>query len=423
MCDILVATPKATKDKVMLFAKNSDRDPNEAQILEIIPRQRHEEEKVELTYVEFPQVKETYAVILSRPWWMWGAEMGVNEFNLAIGNTAVFTKEKIPQKGVLGMDIIRLALERTKTAKEALQFIIGIIESYSQGGSGSYEHKMLYSNSFMIADPKEAWVLETAGKNWVAKKIKSVYSISNALTLHNNWDLASESVEKLANKPNFSFTRHFSDRFYTYFAHGRERRNFTYKKLEEKEGEITLEYMMGILRSHSFEPYSPQKGSMRDICMHYGGLARPSQTASSQISEISELGEKSFHWFTGTSIPCLSLFKPIFFETPLELGEKPTNKYNSNSYWWRVERFHRTFQTNYRAYVREFSEERNELQREIIERTRGLQENENKQELVKWAFEVEKEFINKWEKLIVPGRLPFLYGLRWREVNGEAGLK
>jgi len=85
---------------------------------------------------------------------------------------------------------------------------------------------------------------------------------------------------------------------------------------------------MEILRSHSSEPYSPEKGSMKDICMHYGGLTRPSQTASSQISELG----KGMHWFTGTSLPCLSIFKPIFFETPLELGERPTNKYNPKSY-------------------------------------------------------------------------------------------
>jgi dipeptidase len=86
-------------------------------------------------------------------------------------------------KGLLGMDIIRLALERTKSSKEALNFIINTIETYGQGGNASYEHKMLYSNSFMIADPNEAWVLETAGKYWVAKKVEDFYTISNALTI------------------------------------------------------------------------------------------------------------------------------------------------------------------------------------------------------------------------------------------------
>ncbi|WP_087036615.1 C69 family dipeptidase [Thermococcus litoralis] len=418
MCDILVATPKATKERVMLFAKNSDRDPNEAQVLEVIPRQKHEEEAVKLTYVEFPQVKETYAVILSRPWWIWGAEMGVNEFGLAIGNTAVFTKEKIPEKSILGMDMIRLALERTKTSKEALHFIIDIIESYGQGGNGSYEHKLLYSNSFIIADPKEAWVLETAGKHWVAKRIEDVYSISNALTIEDDWDLASESVESLAKRPKFSFAKHFSDRFYTHFAHGRERRAFTYRKLKEKEGEITLEYMMEILRSHSFEPYSPEKGSMRDICMHYGGLTRPSQTASSQISELG----RDVHWFTGTSLPCLSIFKPISFEGGIPESEVPTNRYNPKNYWWRIEKFHRLFQTNYQKYIEEFSKERDELQMEVIRRARELKENESLAELTKWAFEREKELVEKWEGKIARGRYSFFYGRNWKKVNERAGI-
>ncbi|CUS91360.1 hypothetical protein JGI16_11995, partial [Candidatus Kryptonium thompsonii] len=43
MCDILIATPRATKENIMIFAKNSDRDPNEAQIIEFIPRQKHVE--------------------------------------------------------------------------------------------------------------------------------------------------------------------------------------------------------------------------------------------------------------------------------------------------------------------------------------------------------------------------------------------
>ena len=94
MCDIIVSTPKVTRDHVMIFAKNSDRDPNEAQILEYIPKLKHEGSEVKLTHIEYPQVKETYAILISRPWWIWGAEMGTNEFGLTIGNTAVFYKSK-----------------------------------------------------------------------------------------------------------------------------------------------------------------------------------------------------------------------------------------------------------------------------------------------------------------------------------------
>ncbi len=429
MCDILVATPRATENGIMLFAKNSDRDPNEAQVIEFIPRKIHDEEKVRLTYVEFPQVRETYAVILSRPWWIWGAEMGANEFSLTIGNTAVFTKERYEKIGILGMDMIRLALEREKSAKEALHFIISLIEKYGQGGSGSYEHKLLYHNSFVIADPKEAWILETAGKYWVAKKIERFYSISNALTIDDDWDLASKGIEEMAKKEkNFSFAKRFSDRFYTYFAHGRERRSFTYAKLEEKEGEINFEYVMKILRSHQMEPFSPEKGSMRDVCMHFGGLTRPSQTSSSQISELDE--EFQVHWFTGTSLPCLSIFKPVYVETGLpDMGERPTNKYNPNTYWWRFEEFHRKFQTNYEN-IKEFSKDRDELQKEIIEKERKVRKSylkgkTTKEELfkiTKWAFEVERRLLERWHAKLKPGKLPWLYQRKWKKVNERAGL-
>ncbi|MEM4590880.1 MAG: C69 family dipeptidase [Nitrososphaerota archaeon] len=417
MCDILVATPKATRGNVMLFAKNSDRDPNEAQILELIPRKKHEEASVKLTYLEFPQVRETYSIIISRPWWIWGAEMGVNEFGLAIGNTAVFGREGVLEKGILGMDILRLALERSRNAGEALRFVTEIIDK--QGGNASYEHRLLYSNSFIIADKSEAWVLESVGRHYTAKRITDVYSISNALTIGSEWDLASDSVERLARRQGFNFARHFSDKFYTFFAHGRDRRAYTYSRLKEREGEITVEYMMSILRSHSFEPYRPHKGSMRDICMHYGGITRPSQTASSQVSE---LGENGIHWFTGTSLPCLSIFKPLTFNTSLpDLGERPTNMYNPNNYWWRVELFHRRFQTNY-SHISQFSMERDEVQRTVLEAVEEFRSGLDLSKPLKLAFEKERELIDRWDAMIAPAGLPFLYSVRWRTVNRRAQL-
>jgi len=273
VCDTLVALRNSTKENCSIFAKNSDREPNEAQLVEIYPRLKHEARTVKCTYIEVPQVKETHTVLICRPFWMWGAEMGVNEHGLVIGNEAVFTKEPYSKTGLTGMDMLRLALERCKSAEEALDLITGLLEKYGQGGNCGFTKEMYYHNSFIIADPKEAWVLETAGKYWVAKKVKNVRSISNALSIKREWDKASprlidHAVEKgwCRDDKDFSFAKCYSDLFYTFFAKGRIRQKYTQRKLEEKIGEIDFTYIKKIMRSHYTDlDYTPVRGSMKDI--------------------------------------------------------------------------------------------------------------------------------------------------------------
>src|SRR4051812_21825495 len=121
MCDTMVAMPDSTADGAVWFAKNSDREPGEAQVIEHLPRSnRHAGKTLQCTYLEIPQASETNEVLLSRPFWMWGAEIGSNEHGVTIGNEAVWTKVPIEKTGLTGMDLLRLALERTTTAREAL---------------------------------------------------------------------------------------------------------------------------------------------------------------------------------------------------------------------------------------------------------------------------------------------------------------
>jgi len=432
MCDTLVALRDATREGVTIFAKNSDREPNEAQVVEYHPRRRAVEERVKCTYVEVEQVDEVYAALICRPYWMWGAEMGVNEHGVAIGNEAVFTRVPYARTGLTGMDLVRLALERSRSAREAVDWITRLLEEHGQGGSCSATRGFYYHNSFLIADPGEAWILETAGREWVARRVREVGSISNALSIGSDWDLASKGVSELASRGEFNFAGRFSDWFYTRMARGRERQAFTEGKLRGARGSIDFFFIAGLLRSHSFEPYDPCRGSMRDVCMHAGGLTRPSQTACSLIALLYDRAPLAFT--TGTSTPCIGMFKPVLLDAGLpDLGPKPTSRYDGGrSYWWRHEALSRRINFSYRRYAPHVAAEMGELEREFHARALSLREAYLKGEasaeafrrLTLEAFEAAAKVEEKWLQRVKPGRcLNTFYASYWRRVNRAAGLQ
>jgi len=259
MCDTIVVTSEFAADGVTLFGKNSDREPNEAHHLVSIPEMDHPAGScLQLTYMQIPQVAHTYAVLLAKPFWMWGAEMGANEHGVVVGNEAVFTKiPYIKEIGMTGMDLLRLGLERGKTAYEALKVITQLLEQYGQGGNCGFHHKMYYHNSYILADPKEAWVLETADVHWAAIRVTGVYTISNAITIKNKWDLASPDLVMYAidkgwckSEQEFDFARCYSDFVYTRFGAGHERARNSHNSVKLDDTGVTPGTIMRALRTH-----------------------------------------------------------------------------------------------------------------------------------------------------------------------------
>jgi dipeptidase len=219
MCDTFIYIP-SSKTASIIFGKNSDREPNEAQQIVCYPAKTREEAKVKTTYIEVEHPKETCEVILSKPFQMFGAEMGCNEFGVCIGNEAVFTKIPFDKKniGLTGMDLLRLSLEISKTAKEGLENIIYYLEKYGQDACGGYTDKSFYyHNSFIIADRNEGFVLETAGKHWIYEKVTGYRAISNGLSIEEKYDGISKEAIEFARKKgwtkknkNFSFKKAYS---------------------------------------------------------------------------------------------------------------------------------------------------------------------------------------------------------------------
>ncbi|MGI6702120.1 MAG: C69 family dipeptidase [Christensenellales bacterium] len=308
MCDTMVCLPCVTANGAMIFGKNSDRSPNEPHIIERIPPTDHDLVKTPLlkaTYIEIDQVPHTYGVTLMKPSWIWGAEMGFNEHGVNIGNEAVFTKVRRGGDSLIGMDLLRLGLERAKTALEALYVITGLLEKYGQGGNCGYQKKFYYDNSFLIADRTEAYVLETAGKYWAAVKVKDIYAISNGLTI-DKFDFAHPEVMKAAeSNPEYSFRKQFTEPVFTYFAQSKGRRLCAETMLNNLKGKITVEGVMNVLRSHTMER---NRASVGSVCMHAGGLIGD-HTTGAYVGEIKADGE--MYYATGASLPCMSVFKPL----------------------------------------------------------------------------------------------------------------
>lgn len=62
-----MALPPPSTSFHSLLAKNSDREPNEAQLLTVVSHRIHSESKLKVTYTEVDQVRETNVVLLCRP--------------------------------------------------------------------------------------------------------------------------------------------------------------------------------------------------------------------------------------------------------------------------------------------------------------------------------------------------------------------
>lgn len=439
MCDTFVALGNATRDGSVIFGKNSDREPNEAQALVLIPHAMHApSDHVKCTYISIPQVRETNAVLLSKPFWIWGAEMGANEHGVVIGNEAVFTKVPYQKEpGLIGMDFLRLALERASTAEDAMNVIIQLLEEHGQGGNCGFAHKLFYHNGFLIADRKEAWVLETAGKHWAAERVRDVRSISNVISIGAHWDRASKDLVDFAisqkwckDEDNFDFGRCYSDLIFTRFADGRHRLCRTGELVHQNLGNIDVPMAISILRDHGPETVrgrTPVKGlTGTEVCMHAGfGPVRVSQTTGSMVSHLTKDGD--IHWMTGTAAPCTSIFKPVWMDSGLpDMGPSLSGTYDELTLWWRHENLHREILRDYAARIQVIQPE--QVQLEAVFRDRiseaGSFSIETKKEITEkcftQAFIVESDWLKKVKAKPIEHRQPFLHQAAWRKFDRAA---
>ncbi len=119
---------------------------------------------------QIPEAPETYNVIGN-----------INEYQVTIGETTYGGREEmVDSTGILDYgSLIYIALQRSKTAREAISVMTTLVETYGYNSEGE---------TFTICDPNEAWIMEMMGKGpgsksavWVAMRIPD-----NAICAHAN---------------------------------------------------------------------------------------------------------------------------------------------------------------------------------------------------------------------------------------------
>jgi dipeptidase len=349
MCDTLVAVGSETADGVTVFAKNSDRKARECQPFLQFPGAAHPlGATVRCTHIEIPQVAETYRVMGHSPWWVWGFEHGVNELGVAIGNMTVFSKEPVEeQPGLIGMDLVRLGLERGRTAREALEVIATLLETHGQGGSALAPDGSGYHNAFLLADPDEAWNLQTTGRRWAARRAR-LDACSNHLSLGADWEIGSRDLDGFARAAGWWPGGGRVDVAQAYRQMGvpgrisEPRLRQALALLGQARGRIDVASMMRILRDHHEGGTSLLPGATHDeerfftLCAH-NDVTGP--TTASLVAKLPRDREAPWPVWISFATPCTSVFLPVYLDgvIPAALargGPEPSD----DSAWWTFQR-------------------------------------------------------------------------------------
>jgi secernin len=292
MCDTVVVVRGEGDARKVWFAKNSDRPPDEAQHIERYGPRRTS--RVMCTHMAIDDVEQTLPVLLSRPAWMWGAEMGANAAGLCVGNEAVFAWRKPPRMGLTGMDLVRLTLERARTVDEGLSVLEDLLTRYPQGGAcAEGAPSQRYWSTFILADASGAAIVETLGKQRRTQRVLGARAVSNAT---------------------LSFPRQ-ENAIVAACGFGRQRSARLASLAEAATSPEDLMAALGDHAGHDAPRAGPLLGTLDHVCMHGGGVA-PAVTARGWVSELTSTGVR--HWVSNAPQPCTGGFR----EEPVEDGEE-----------------------------------------------------------------------------------------------------
>lgn len=331
-CDILVALGRATVEGYTLFGQNSSGKARASQPLVLVPGRGYAPgETLRADHLEIPQARQTFTVLASQPPARWGYVHGVNAHGLAAGCAAFPNKLHGETATLSGTDLVRLVLERCRSALQAVELISEMLDRHGQGAFPNCPPESAADHALMIADAAEAYLFETAGRYWVYQEIEQVRAVSNLCTIRQDWDRISPGLGSLAIErgwwPRDGSKLDFADALAQSpvgEASALRRWGRATLLLEQQNGHIDAEFLRRVLGDHyegthfEIDPLAALNGPA-PLCQH-GNAPAAVPTAASMIACLGGPDDRLPTVGCAFGPPCLSVYFPVFLDGTLPDG-------------------------------------------------------------------------------------------------------
>lgn len=319
--DMVVARGPATVDGHTLFGQNTGRPGRRGQPVHWSPGRAHVPgETVRVGQRDLRQPRYTCTVLGSQPEGAWGYDCGVNEHQLAVGCTTLPFALAGPDSGVQGTDLVRLLLERCRNARQAMDQLTDLIERHGQGDASTGDH------AFVVADPEEAFAVETAGPYWVYQEVRQVRAAGNVRVVRQDWNriapgLADYAIAEgrwPADGTKLDFAGALGEDLNRHLGALRRWGRATLL-LEDQTGHIDAAFLRRCLADYVEDDSPPDpaqpdrdRGSLCQVGIGTTGLA----TAASLVAQLRPVAERLPLLWVAFGPPCSTVYFPLFLQAP-----------------------------------------------------------------------------------------------------------
>jgi secernin len=336
-CDMVVALPAATGNGQTIFGANTHRPASEAQTLRLVRgRTFAAGETLQTPFVSLPQVRQTCTVLAAGPPGMWGYLQGINDHRLAVACSDWQSRLRRDRPGLLGPDLVRLALERAQSARQAMEVLTDLIVRHGQGlFSGSPEGDA-GDHIFLVADAAEAFAVEAAGLAWAAQGIYEVRAAGDIGIIRQDWYRLAPGLADRAIAEGWSASDGCKVDFVGALGESPTGTSSALRRwgratvlLEQQNGHIDGDFVRRLLADHydgtRFE-VDPLEGLPRvtAVCQH----AMDKSGVGSAVSGVAELSadpQQPAVWWVALGPPCINAYFPLVLEgdLPAALSVEP----------------------------------------------------------------------------------------------------